>query len=133
MNKYVFLRINEKFKAFFKGNLDAFIELYNRREESVFYKEQFKLFLTNNNKKEMVNFILKSIGIREGVSFISNKIILENKYKNNKEILETYDNYLLLYSNSEISTFKKYLLEYDSDFVIIDINNSKIETLPLVN
>ena len=124
MNKYVFLRINEKFKAFFKGNLDAFIELYNRREESVFYKEQFKLFLTNNNKKEMVNFILKSIGIREGVSFISNKIILENKYKNNN---------LLLYSNSEISTFKKYLLEYDSDFVIIDINNSKIETLPLVN
>ena len=29
--------------------------------------------------------------------------------------------------------FKKYLLEYDNDFVIIDINNSKIETLPLVN
>lgn len=118
---------------FFKGNLDAFVELYNRRDESVFYKEQFKLFLRGNNKREMSNFLMKSIGIREDISFVSNKIIIENKYRENKEILETYDNYLLLSSNTSNSIFKKYLLEYDNDFVIIDINNSKIETLPLVN
>ena len=58
MNKYVFLRINEKFKMFFKGNLDAFVELYNRREESVFYKEQFRLFLEKNKKEYYLRIVI---------------------------------------------------------------------------
>jgi hypothetical protein len=128
MNKYVFLRINDRFKNFFKGNKDAFLELYYRKEESVFYKEQFRMFLEKNNQKEITNYLIKSIGVREELSLSLNKIILENKYEDNKESLETYDNYLLVNSSNNDNLLKKYLLEYDSDFIVIDLNNSKIET-----
>ncbi|MBR3890825.1 MAG: sporulation inhibitor of replication protein SirA [Bacilli bacterium] len=128
MSKYVFLRINDKFRDFFKGNKEAFLELYYRRDESVFYKEQFKMFLEKNNKKEIKDYLIKSLGIREDISLLNDKIILENKYDNNEDILETYDNYLLMNSVSKNSPFKRHLLEYDSNFIIIDLNNAKIET-----
>ena len=123
MSKYVFLRINDKFRDFFKGNKEAFLELYYRRDESVFYKEQFKMFLEKNNKKEIKDYLIKSLGIREDISLLN-----ENKYDNNEDILETYDNYLLMNSVSKNSPFKRHLLEYDSNFIIIDLNNAKIET-----
>ena len=128
MSKYVFLRINDKFRDFFKGNKEAFLELYYRRDESVFYKEQFKMFLEKNNNKEIKDYLIKSLGIREDISLLNDKIILENKYDNNEDILETYDNYLLMNSVSKNSPFKRHLLEYDSNFIIIDLNNAKIET-----
>ena len=128
MSKYVFLRINDKFRDFFKGNKEAFLELYYRRDESVFYKEQFKKFLEKNNKKEIKDYLIKSLGIREDISLLNDKIILENKYDNNEDILETYDNYLLMNSVSKNSPFKRHLLEYDSNFIIIDLNNAKKET-----
>ena len=128
MSKYVFLRINDKFRDFFKGNKEAFLELYYRRDESVFYKEQFKMFLEKNNKKEIKDYLIKSLGIREDISLLNDKIILENKYDNNEDILETYDNYLIMNSVSKNSPFKRHLLEYDSNFIIIDLNNAKIET-----
>ena len=131
MSKYVFLRINDKFRDFFKGNKEAFLELYYRRNESVFYKEQFRLFLEKNNKKEIKEFLIKSLGIRDDVSLLNDKIIIENKYDNNKDVLEAYDNYLLIDSNSKNSPFKRHLLEYDSNFIVIDINNAKIETCHL--
>ena len=105
MSKYVFLRINDKFRDFFKGNKEAFLELYYRRDESVFYKEQFKMFLEKNNKKEIKDYLIKSLGIREDISLLNDKIILENKYDNNEDILETYDNYLLMNSVSKNSPF----------------------------
>ena len=86
------------------------------------------MFLEKNNQKEITNYLIKSIGVREELSFSLNKIILENKYEDNKESLETYDNYLLVNSSNNDNLFKKYLLEYDSDFIVIDLNNSKIET-----
>ena len=133
MNKYVFLRINERFKNFFRGNLESFLELYYRREENVFYKEQFRLFLTKNSRKDISNYLVKSLGVREELNVISNKMVLENKYKENDEILEMYDNYILLTTDNKNSPFKRYLLDYDNDFIIIDLNNSKIERLSLVN
>ena len=54
MKEYVFLRINEKFNCLFYDNLPAFLELYNRKEESVFYKEQFRLFLEKNKMKDII-------------------------------------------------------------------------------
>ena len=133
MNKYVFLRINDKFKMFFKGNYEAFLELYYRREESVFYKEQFRLFLIKNNRKEIMDYLVKTIGIRDELKVGSNKITLANRYLENKEYIEIYDNYLLLTSDLDESVIKRYLLEYSSEFIIIDLNNSKIGRFALVN
>jgi hypothetical protein len=59
---------------------------------------------------------------------LSNRIIIDNKYENNKDILEAHDNYLLVDTEGKNNPFKRYLLDYDSDFIIIDLNNSKIET-----
>lgn len=131
MGKYVFLRINDKFKTFFKGNTDAFLELYYRRDESVFYKEQFKLFLEKNNKKEIKDHIVKSFGKCKDIKLSNDKIILENRYNATSDILEAYDNYLVVNSEVKNSPFKRHLLEYDSDFIIIDLNNAKIETCHL--
>ena len=128
MSKYVFLRLNDKFKEFFKGNKEAFLELYIRREESVFYKEQFRVFLEKINQKELTNHLIKSMGIRDDMKVYSNQIIIENKYENNKDILEAHDNYLLIDISSKNNPFKRHLLDYDSDFIIIDLNNAKIET-----
>ena len=133
MNKYVFLRINDKFKMFFKGNYEAFLELYYRREESVFYKEQFRLFLIKNNRKEIMDYLVKTIGIRDELKVGSNKITLANRYLENKEYIEIYDNYLLLTSDLDESVITRYLLEYSSEFIIIDLNNSKIGRFALVN
>jgi len=133
MNKYVFLRINDKFKMFFKGNYDAFLELYYRREESVFYKEQFKFFLVKNNVKEIMSYLIKTIGIRDELKVCKNKITLANRYLENKESVEIHDNYLLLTSSLEESVIRRYLLDYSSEFIIIDLNNSKIGRFALVN
>ena len=62
-----------------------------------------------------------------------NKIYLYNKFNENKECLELKDNYLIVNSESAQSVFSRYLCDYDSDFLVIDIRNNKIERLALVN
>ena len=134
MKEYVFLRINDKFKDLFSNeNISSFLELYYRRDESVFYKEQFRIFLEKNKQKEIVSYLKNKLSDRNELSIESNKIYLSNNYNNTKEVLELKDNYLVVNGNFEKSVFSKYLCEYDSDFLMIDLNNSKIERLALVN
>ena len=58
MKEYVFLRINERFKnLFLEDNLNSFLELYFRRNENVFYKQQFNLFLEKNKLKEITYYL----------------------------------------------------------------------------
>lgn len=134
MEKYVFLRINEQFRDFFlNDNLSSFLELYNRREESVFYKEQFRLFLEKNKQKEIIKYLKEKLSNREEMILESDRISISNKFDNNKESLIVRDKYLIVNGNINKSIFKKYLSEYDNDFLIIDINNNKIERLSLVN
>ena len=47
--------------------------------------------------------------------------------------MELGDKYLTIRSNLLNGVFSKYLLEYDSDFLVIDSKNNKIERLVLVN
>ena len=134
MKEYVFLRINEQFKdLFLNNNLQSFLELYNRREESVFYKEQFRLFLEKNKQKEIIKYIKEKLNNREDMLIESNKISISNKFNDDKESLEFRDKYLIVNGHFKKSVFSKYLSEYDSDFLVIDINNNKIERLSLVN
>ena len=134
MKEYVFLRINDKFKDLFSGsNISSFLELYYRREESVFYKQQFRLFLEKNREKEIVQYLKNKLANREELSVTINTLTLVNSFYNTKETLELNDNYLLLKGNFEKSIFSRYLCEYDSNFLMIDINNNKIERLALVN
>ena len=134
MKEYVFLRINDKFKCLFsKENLSSFLELYYRRDESVFYKEQFKLFLEKNKQKEIMNYLKGKLLNRSDLLIENDKMSLQNYYSDEREILEFKDNYLYLNGNFKKSVFLKYLCEYDSSFLMIDINNSKIQRLALVN
>lgn len=134
MKEYVFLRINDKFRCLFSNeNLSSFLELYYRREESVFYKEQFRLFLEKNKQKEIIAYLKSKLGNRDELIIESNKLLLTNTFSDTKEILELKDNYLVVNGNFDNSVFSKYLCEYDSDFLVIDLNNSKIERLALVN
>ena len=134
MKEYVFLRINNDFKDLFNSdNLNAFLELYYRRDESVFYKEQFKLFLTRNKNKEIINYLKGKLNNRNELVIENNVLKLSNDFNNTKEGLELNDNYLKVNGNFDKSIFGKYLCEYDSDFLMIDLNKSKIERLVLVN
>ena len=134
MKEYVFLRINDRFKNFFfHDNISSFLELYYRREESVFYKEQFRLFLEKNKQKEIVQYLKNKLSDREEMNVSINKVTLVNHFYKTKEILELNDNYLILKGDFEKSIISKYLSDYDSDFLLIDINKNKIERLALVN
>ena len=134
MKEYVFLRINDKFRNIFShDNISSFLELYYRRDESVFYKEQFKVFLEKNKQKEIISYLKSKLSNRDEVVINENTITLNNNYNDSKEILELKDNYLVVNGNFEKSVFSRYLCEYDSDFLVIDLNNSKIERLALVN
>lgn len=134
MKEYVFLRINERFKNIFcNENLNSFLELYYRREESVFYKEQFRIFLEKNKQKEIINYLKSKLKNREGIKIENNKIFILNQYNDTNESLELCDNYLKINGEFENSIFGKFLSEYDSTFLMIDVNNNKIERLSLVN
>ena len=134
MKEYVFLRINDKFRNLFcNENISSFLELYYRREESVFYKEQFRLFLEKNKQKEIVSYLKSKLADRVGLNIENNKIKLFNEFNNNKETLELRDNYLILNGNFDKSVLSKYLCEYDSDFLVIDVCNNKINRLVLAN
>lgn len=134
MKEYVFLRINERFKNLFcKDNISSFLELYYRKEESVFYKEQFRMFLEKNKQNEILIYLKRKLADRNLVRIEQNKIYLGNEFNDSREILELKDNYLIVNSSLEKSVFSKYLCEYDSDFLVIDTNNNKIERLVLVN
>ena len=111
----------------------SFLELYHRKEESVFYKQQFRLFLEKNKEKEIVQYLKNRLTNREELSVNVNQLTLINSFYNSKEVLELNDNYLLLKGNVDKSIFSKYLSEYDSEFLRIDLNNNKIERLALVN
>ena len=134
LKEYVFLRINEKFRNFFAcENISSFLELYYRRDESVFYKEQFRLFLEKNKPGEIVSYLKSKLANRDELSVKLNILTLVNTFYNTKEVLELNDNYLVLKGDFNHSVISKYLCEYDSDFLMIDINKSKIERLSLVN
>lgn len=134
MKEYVFLRINDKFRNFFLNeNMSAFLELYFRREESVFYKEQFRLFLEKNKQKEMICYFKSKLSQRKGFYIENNKVNLVNEFNDNKESLELRDNYLILNGNFDKSVLSKYLCEYDSDFLVIDVDKNKIDRLILAN
>lgn len=134
MKEYVFLRINDKFRNLFSdNNISSFLELYYRKEESVFYKEQFRLFLEKNKTKEIIHYLKEKLSNRDELKIDSNKIYLNNDFNNTKEVLELKDNYLIVNTTIEKSIFGKYLSEYDSDFLVIDVNNNKIQRLALVN
>jgi hypothetical protein len=134
MKEYIFLRINENFRnLFFDDNLNAFLELYYRRDESVFYKEQFSFFLVKNKQKEIINYLKGKLNNRNELVIENSRILLTNNFNDSKEILELRDNYLLLKSDFNKSVFSKYLSEYDSDFLVIDINKRMIEKLAMVN
>jgi len=134
MKEYVFLRINDRFRCLFSNeNLSSFLELYYRKEESVFYKEQFREFLEKNKQHEICAYLKSKLGNREELIFDTNKIYLSNRFNDTKETLEFKGNYLILNGNFDNSVFSKYLCEYDSDFLVIDVNNSKIQRLALVN
>lgn len=134
MKEYVFLRINDRFKTLFcKDNISSFLELYYRKEESVFYKEQFRMFLEKNKQNEILTYLKRKLSDRNMVKVEQNKIYLNNEFNDSKEVLELKDNYLIVNSSLEKSVFSKYLCEYDSDFLVIDTNNNKIERLVLVN
>ena len=134
MKEYVFLRINDKFRDLFANqNLSSFLELYNRREESVFYKEQFRLFLEKNKQKEIIAYLKEKLDNRNDLTIENNKLILRNSYNENNEVLELRDNFLIINGDFDKSVFAKYLSEYDSDFLRIDLNNNKIQRLILVN
>ena len=132
-NLIVFLKINDSFKDFFTGNLSSFLELYNRREESVFYKEQFRLFLEKNKTKEIINFLKFKLANREDFIIDPYSITLFNKFNSSKETLEISDRYLHMQTSFNKSVLLRYLCEYDSEFILIDLNNNKIERLALVN
>ena len=134
MKEYVFLRINDRFRNIFANdNISSFLELYYRKDESVFYREQFKLFLEKNKQKEILSYFKMKLANRNEVIIDDYKITINNNFNETKEILELRDNYLLVNGNFEKSVFSKYLSEYDSDFLVIDLNRSKIERLSLVN
>lgn len=134
MKEYVFLRINDRFRNIFANdNISSFLELYYRKDESVFYREQFKLFLEKNKQKEILSYFKMKLANRNEVIIDDYKITINNNFNETKEILELRDNYLLVNGNFEKSVFSKYLSEYDSDFLVIDLNRNKIERLSLVN
>jgi hypothetical protein len=134
MKEYVFLRIKDRFKdVFCNENLSSFLELYNRREESVFYKEQFRIFLEKNKQKEIICYLKDKLRNRDDLKIENNKIFISNKFNDSSESLELWDNYLKVNGSFDNSIFSKYLSEYDSTFLIIDINNNKIGRLSLVN
>lgn len=134
MKEYVFLRINDKFRNFFSNdNINAFLELYNRRKESVFYSEQFRFFLEKNRQKEIIQYLKNKLSSRDEMSIINNKLTLINNYYSTTETLELNDNFLILNGEVKNSVFIKYLCEYDSEFLMIDINKNKIERISLVN
>ena len=81
VKEYVFLRINDKFRNLFSSdNLSSFLELYYRRDESVFYKEQFRLFLEKNKYKEILHYLKTKLSNREEMSIDANKITLVNNF-----------------------------------------------------
>lgn len=133
MKEYVFLKVNDRFNDLFTGNLSSFLELYNRREESVFYKEQFRIFLQKNKIKEIIAFMKSKLSNREEFTIKDNEITLFNKYNDNKEQLEISDKYLSIKTNFDKSVLIRYLCEYDSEYLLLDLNNNKIERLALVN
>ena len=134
MNEYVFFRINDRFKDLFsRDNLSAFLELYYRREESVFYKEQFREFLEKNRQREMMAYLKQRLFGREEVEFQIDRILLSNEFNESNEVLIISDNYLTLKGDFKKSVFSKYLCEYDTNFLMIDINKKKIHRLALVN
>lgn len=134
MKKYCFYLIQDDFYDLFKGdNLNAFLEMFFRKEESTYYKKQFDLFVKELDI-EKIKFVLKEkFEVRKDFCCEGNVFSLDNYITSNKEVMRVSYNCIELETDYEVSPFINTLGDYFPDLIGIDINNYKIDRIGLVS
>lgn len=134
MKKYYFYLIEDDFYSLFKGdNLKAFLELFFRKEDSTYYEKQFNLFVKELDCNKISELLKEKYRDRKDFDYIDNKFTLDNFITSNKETLYLYNNYIIVETDYEVSPFINTLADNFPDFVVIDVNNYKIEIIGLVS
>ena len=133
MKKYYFYLIQDDFYGLFKGdNLNAFLEMFFRKEESSYYDKQFEFFVKELDVNKIKDVLIEKFNIRKDFVIENNKYMLDNFITSNKEILKLYHNYVVVETDYEVSPFINVLGDNFPDLVGIDVNNYKIERIGLV-
>lgn len=134
VKKYCFYWIREDFLNLFNGdNLNAFLELYFRKEESNYYKNQFDIFVKNLDMNIISDILKDKFLIRKDFIIEGNKYILNNYITSNKEILVLKHNCIEVTTDYEVSPFINTLSDNFPDLIEIDENNCKIGRIGLVS
>lgn len=134
MKRYYFYLIEEDFYSLFKGdNLNAFLELFYRKEDSTYYEKQFSLFVKELDIVKIDSVIREKYECRKDFVFENNKYMLVNAITHNVESLQVNHNFMILETDYEYSPFLLMLSDYFPDLVYIDVNNYKIGSVGLVS
>ena len=134
MKKYCFYLINDDFYSLFKGdNLNAFLEMYFRKEESSYYNKQFNFFVKEIDLNKVNDVLIHRFSSRKDFVIQNNKYTLNNFITSNNETLKVFHNYIEVETDYEVSPFIALLSDNFPGVVGIDINNYKIESVGLVS
>ena len=134
MKKFCFYLIEDDFFDLFKGdNLNAFLELFFRKEESAYYNKQFELFVKEIDVNKIRDVLKNKYESRKDFFTEKNKFFLDNFITSNKESLSLFHNCIVVETDYEISPFISTLSDNFPDLVGIDINKYKIDRIGLVS
>ncbi len=134
MKKYYFYMIEDDFFSLFRGdNLNAFLEMFFRKEESSYYVKQFDLFVKELDVIKIDDILKNKFESRKDFVIDINKYVLDNFITSNKEILRLNHNSIEIETDYEVSPFIGTLSDNFPDLVCIDVNNYKIERIGLVS
>ena len=126
--------IQDDFYSLFKGdNLNAFLELYFRKEESSYYSKQFDFFVKELDTNKISNVLKEKFICRKDFIVEGDRYILNNFITSNNEILRLNYNSIEIETDYEVSPFVNTLSDNFPDLVGIDVNNYKIESIGLVS
>lgn len=134
MKKYCFYLIEDDFYDLFKGdNLNAFLEMFFRKEESQYYSKQFDLFVKELDVVKIGDILRERFDSRKDFFADKNVFSLDNFFTLNKEKLMIFHNFIIVETDYEISPFINAMADNFPDLVGIDINNYKIDRIGLVS
>lgn len=134
MKKYCFYALQDDFCNLFDGeNLNAFLELYFRKDESNYFNKQFELFVRKVDFKLIDSILKKSFCVRKDFVAEGSKYVLDNFITSNKEVLRLKDHCIEVETDYEISPFINVLSDNFPDLIGIDVNNYKIDRIGLVS
>lgn len=134
MKKYSFYALQDDFSSLFNGdNLNAFLELYFRKEESTYYNKQFEFFVKELDVRLISDVLKGKFFVRKDFVVDGNNFILDNFITSNKEKLTLNHDFIEVETDYEVSPFINVLSDNFPDLVGIDINNYKIGRIGLVS